>query len=88
MTIDTDGAKALLVRGLAPMETVDGIPDEYRAAAAKSFKEPQLAEFESNVRALYKQMVRISIEPKWARCYDFGAGRLPAFLAKLVEGAI
>jgi hypothetical protein len=87
LTIDTpDGAKALLVRGLAAMETVDGIPDEYLAAAAKSFEESQLAEFERNVRALYKQMVRISIEPKWARCYDFGAGRLPTFLEKLVEG--
>ena len=88
LTIDTpDGAKALLVRGLASMETVDGIPDEYLAAAAKSFEEPQLAEFERNVRAIYKQMVRISIEPKWARYYDFGAGRLPAFLARLVESA-
>jgi nitroimidazol reductase NimA-like FMN-containing flavoprotein (pyridoxamine 5'-phosphate oxidase superfamily) len=90
VTIDTDtpdGAKALLVRGLAVLETVDGIPEEYLAAAAKSFEESQLAEFERNVRALYTQMVRISIEPKWARCYDFGAGRLPAFLAKLVNGA-
>jgi nitroimidazol reductase NimA-like FMN-containing flavoprotein (pyridoxamine 5'-phosphate oxidase superfamily) len=90
LTIDTDapdGARALLVRGLAVLETVDGVADEYLAAAAKSFEEPELAEFESSVRALYKQMVRISIEPKWARCYDFGAGRLPAFLAKLVEGA-
>ena len=27
--------------------------------------EPQLAEFERNVRSTYKQMVRISIEPQW-----------------------
>ncbi|MDT5054594.1 MAG: hypothetical protein QOF66_2960, partial [Mycobacterium sp.] len=32
-----------------------------------------------------KQMVRISIEPQWARFYDFGAGRLPDFLANLVN---
>jgi hypothetical protein len=31
-------------------------------------------------------MVRISIEPQWVRLYDFGAGRLPAFLANLVNG--
>jgi hypothetical protein len=31
-------------------------------------------------------MVRISIEPGWARFYDFGAGRLPGFLTKLVSG--
>jgi hypothetical protein len=34
---------------------------------------------------VYKQMVRISIEPHSARFYDFGAGRLPAFLANLVN---
>ena len=32
-----------------------------------------------------KQTVRISIEPQWPRFYDFGAGRLPAFLANLVN---
>jgi hypothetical protein len=30
--------------------------------------------------------VRISIEPRWTRFYDFGAGRLPGFLTKLVIG--
>ena len=89
LTIDTgaapEEAKALLVRGLATMETVDGVPDEYVAAATKSFEETELAEFERNVRSVYKQMVRISIEPQWARFYDFGTGRLPAFLANLVN---
>jgi hypothetical protein len=32
-------------------------------------------------------MARISIEPRWARFYDFGAGRLPAFLSELVGEA-
>jgi hypothetical protein len=89
LTIDTgttpEEAKALLVRGLATMETVDGVPDEYIAAATKSFEESQLTEFERDVRSVYKQMVRISIEPQWARFYDFGAGRLPAFLTNLVN---
>jgi hypothetical protein len=47
--------------------------------------EPQLAQFERNVRSTYTQMVRISIEPMGARLCDFGAGRLPAFLANLVN---
>nr|WP_306316105.1 pyridoxamine 5'-phosphate oxidase family protein [Mycobacterium ostraviense] len=71
LTIDTgsapEEAKALLVRGLATLQTVDGVTDEYLAAARRSMDEPQLAEFEHNVRSTYKQMVRISIEP--------GAGR-------------
>jgi hypothetical protein len=73
------------VRGVATLETVDGVTDEYLAAARRSMDEPRLADFERNVRATYKQMVRISIEPQWARFYDFGAGRLPAFLADLVN---
>ena len=89
LTIDTGTApgeaKALLVRGLAAMETVDGVTDEYIAAAKRSMERAELAEFERNVRSVYKQMVRISIEPKWARFYDFGAGRLPGFLADLVN---
>jgi hypothetical protein len=64
LTIDTgttpEEAQALLVRGLATMETVDGVPDEYIAAATESFEESELAEFERNVRSVYKQMVRIS----------------------------
>jgi hypothetical protein len=30
-------------------------------------------------------MARIRIEPRWARFYDFGAGRLPSCLSKLAE---
>jgi hypothetical protein len=87
LTIDTGGApataKALLVRGLVAMDTVDGVPDEYIAASAKSLGASKLTEFERHVRSVYKQMVRISIEPQWARFYDFGAGRVPAFLADI-----
>ena len=85
-TGDTPGdAKALLVRGTATLTTVDGVTDEYLASARKSMNGSELAEFEKNVRAVYQQMVRISIEPRWARFYDFGAGRLPTFLANLVN---
>ncbi|OBJ75870.1 pyridoxamine 5-phosphate oxidase [Mycobacterium gordonae] len=87
LTIDggstPEEAKALLVRGLATLETVDGVTEEYLASARKDMGGPELAEFERNVRSTYRQMVRISIEPLWARFYDFGAGRLPEFLAAL-----
>jgi nitroimidazol reductase NimA-like FMN-containing flavoprotein (pyridoxamine 5'-phosphate oxidase superfamily) len=89
LTIDTgstpEEAKALLVRGVATLETVDGVTEEYLASARRSMEGLELAEFERNVRSTYKQMVRISIEPQWARFYDFGAGRLPAFLANLIN---
>ena len=67
------------------LETVDGVPDEYLEAASKSLDAEQRPEFEKQVRSVYDQMVRISIEPGWARFYDFGAGRLPGFLTRLVS---
>ena len=47
----------------------------------------QLPDFEANVRSLYKQMSRIAVTPHWARFYDFGTGRVPAFLLKLANNA-
>jgi uncharacterized protein YndB with AHSA1/START domain len=86
LAIDNDNAaasKSLSVRGVATIDVVDGVPEEYLAAAAKGIPAGQLAAFEAQVRSVYKQMARISIEPRWARYYDFTAGRVPAFLHKL-----
>jgi hypothetical protein len=80
-------AKALLVRGIATVEIVDGVPDEYLAGSRSSLDAEQAESFERSVRAMYDQMARISIEPRWARFYDFGAGRFPAFLSKLASAA-
>ena len=74
-------------RGFAHLETVDGVADEYLEAAKKALDPDTHAGFEGHVRLMYKQQVRISIEPRWARFYDFGAGRLPAFLTELAASA-
>ena len=91
MTIDVGDtsaeAKALLLRGLASVDIVRGVPDEYIAASMKVLGEDQVTEFERQVRSMFDQMARISIEPAWARFFDFGAGRLPVFLTKLVGDA-
>ena len=91
MTIDVGDmpteAKALLVRGLASVGVVDGVPDEYVAASMKAPAADQVTEVECQVRSMYDQMARISIEPVWARFYDFGAGRMPSFLTKLAGDA-
>jgi len=86
LAIDNDNAaasKSLSVRGVATIDVVDGVPEEYLAAVAKGIPADQFAAFEAQVRSVYKQMARISIEPRWARYYDFTAGRVPAFLHKL-----
>ena len=80
-------AKALLVRGLATVEVVDGVPDEYIAASTKALPADQVHEFALRVRSMYDRMARISIQPMWARFFDFGAGRLPSFLTELSDRA-
>jgi hypothetical protein len=91
MTIDVGDtpteAQALLVRGLASVDIVDGVPDEYVAASTKVLGADQVTEFERQVRSMYDQVARISIEPVWARFFDFGAGRMPSFLTKLAGDA-
>jgi nitroimidazol reductase NimA-like FMN-containing flavoprotein (pyridoxamine 5'-phosphate oxidase superfamily) len=80
-------AKALVMRGVARVEIVDGVAEEYLEASRKAMSGDHLAQFERQVRSLYDRMARISVEPVWARYFDFGAGRMPAFLAKLASGA-
>ena len=88
LTIDSDDGPAtrtLSVRGVAAIDVVDGVPDEYLAASTKTMSGEQARQFEANVRSVYKQMAGITIEPGWARYYDFAAGRMPGFLLQLVS---
>jgi len=91
LTIDTADtpatAKSLLIRGIATVEIVEGVPEEYLDSSAKALDDAQRQAFEAQVRQTYERMARIAITPRWARFYDFGAGRLPTFLGKLVAEA-
>jgi hypothetical protein len=55
------------------VDIVNGVPDEYVAASTKVLGADQVTVFESQVRSMYDQMARISIEPVWAvlrlRCW-------------------
>jgi hypothetical protein len=81
------GAQSLLVRGLARLDIVEGVPDEFIAASKKALPAEEVAGFERQVALTYQQMARIRIEPTWARFFDFGAGRMPPFLTKLAAEA-
>lgn len=83
--ISSGDARQLLIRGTATVEIVEGVAPEYFEAAAKGEGGTELAEFERRVRAVFDRQARIAITPEWARFYDFGAGKLPPFLQKLVE---
>ena len=78
-------ARALSIRGRARVEIVDGVVEEYLAAARKQMGAEAAAEFEQNVTKMYDQQARIAVTPEWVRFWDFGTGRMPQFLKELAE---
>jgi hypothetical protein len=73
ITIDTDSypPKALLLRGSAELDLVDGVPEGYLQASAKLVPADQYDEWKAGVEALYRQMYRIVITPDWVKLLDF-----------------
>src|SRR5690242_20409695 len=67
LTLDTNTfpAHVLLVRGRAQVEVVAGLVLEYLAGSQKYVPPEKWAEFEQQVRALYKQQGRITIVCEW-----------------------
>lgn len=63
--------KALLIRGTARLETVEGVTPEYAASAEHYFGEEQGKAWVEQVRALSPHMTRISIRPTWVGLLDF-----------------
>jgi hypothetical protein len=74
LTIDTQDQwppRALLIRGAARVELVDGVPDTYIEASRKVVPAEHFDGWEQGVRALYDEMALITIEPDWAKLPDF-----------------
>jgi hypothetical protein len=74
LTIDTEvhPPHILLIRGRAELDEVDGIPDEYlQMNGSYEMTDEQRVEWEAEVRSLYDSMVRIVVEPSWAKLIDF-----------------
>ena len=88
LTVDTDSfpPHVLLVRGVAAVEVVDGVPDEFVEASRRFVGEEGMPEWEAGVRALYKQMAIIRVTPTWAKIFDFET-RLPSPVEELIRGA-
>ena len=76
-------ARALMVRGLATVEVSDAAMEEYLARSVEGMDEEGRRAAQARLRSIHRGMALISIEPRWARYYDFGAGRVPEFLARL-----
>ena len=86
ITIDVLGPppRVLLARGRATLETVDGVPDGYLEASHRTMPREAWEGFDTQVRALYKQMTVITVIPDWARLLDFET-TAPAAVEKLMR---
>src|SRR5207237_2717429 len=80
----TQPTHILLVRGTAAVEMVDGVPDEYLEASRRYVPRQEWSAFETQVRALYHRMARISITAEWAKLIDFET-TLPSAVQELVS---
>ena len=86
ITIDVLGPppRVLLVRGRAELETVDGVPDGYLEASHRTMPPEAWEGFDTQVRALYKQMTVITVTPEWAKLLDFET-TAPSAVEKLMR---
>ncbi|WP_328519179.1 pyridoxamine 5'-phosphate oxidase family protein [Kribbella sp. NBC_00359] len=73
LTIDTGAfpPKALLIRGTAEVELVQGVPEGYLLAGHKVMTDEQYPEWEAGVKSLYAEMGVITVTPTWAKLLDF-----------------
>jgi Pyridoxamine 5'-phosphate oxidase len=63
--------KVLLLRGVATVRTVPGIPDGYITAGRKVMTDEQHSGWVEGVRGLYEEMTVITITPTWVKLLDF-----------------
>jgi hypothetical protein len=86
LTIDTESfpPKVLLIRGAAELKLEDGVPDEYIIAGTKVMTAEQHMEWTAGVKALYDQMVRITVSPDWVKLLDFET-TIPKAVQDLVD---
>ena len=85
LTIDTATMPphVLLVRGTATIEVVEGVPS-VPGGTRKFVPAAGWSSFEAQVRAMYKRMARITIEPEWAKLLDFET-RFPRAIEELIR---
>jgi hypothetical protein len=87
LTVDTEvhPPMILLMRGEAVLDEVEGIPDEYMKINSTYEMTPeQRVHWEAEVRSLYHSMVRIVVEPTWAKLIDFDE-TLPTPVEELIR---
>jgi hypothetical protein len=87
LTIDRDAwpYHALLIRGTARVEAVEGVTPEYEVSAQRYFGAEQGREWVEGVRQMFSEMVRVSVQPEWVGILDFET-RFPSAIAAAMSG--
>lgn len=87
LTIDdnTWPHKVLLIRGTAQVQIVDGVPEEYAAAARRYFGEEQGNAWVAQAGQLAPKQARIVVKPTWVGILDFQQ-RFPSALEAAMGG--
>ena len=87
LTIDRDEwpYHALLVRGTADVETVEGVTPEYAACAKRYFGAEQGQAWVEGVRQMSSQMTRITVRPGWVGILDCER-RFPSAIEAAMSG--
>jgi hypothetical protein len=86
LTIDTAAfpPKVLLIRGIAEVEVVKGVPEGYLMAGHKVMTDDQYPGWEAGVKGLYDEMAVLTITPTWAKLLDFET-TLPKAVEDLIK---
>ena len=87
LTIDRDEwpYRALLIRGTAHTETVDGVTPEYAASARRYFGADGGRAWVEGMRRMTSQMARITVRPEWVGILDFES-RFPSAIEDAMSG--
>ena len=85
LTIDTSDfpPRALLIRGTAEVEIVEGVPEGYLLAGRKVLSGEEYEGWVNGARGLYDEMAVISVRPTWAKLLDFET-TLPKAVEELI----
>ena len=87
LTIDSDEwpYRALLIRGTAHVETMDGVTPEYAASAQRYFGAEGGRAWVERMRQMTSQMARITVRPEWVGVLDFEE-RFPSAIETAMAG--
>ncbi len=77
--------RALLIRGTAHTEKVDGVTPEYAASAQRYFGAEQGRARVEGMRQMTSQMARITVRPEWVGILDFEK-RFPSAIEEAMSG--